>query len=706
MVDVEPGCRVLVPFGSRKLVGVVVGIDFSPPVGVPFKKIRPLEAQLDAEPLLTLSLLRLARYIADTTFCSWGQALAAMLPASLRRGKARKTVTFVESTESASESDLEALRESFPKQERALAVLLQAKGPVEIREFRNRTRLSRSPLHSLEKRGLVRFEKRVQAFDPFADAPQEDFWRPTLNPSQRECVERIRRALDTKEGSDFLLFGITGSGKTEVYLRGLERCLEQGRGAIILVPEIALTPQTVARFRARCGEVAVLHSGLTDAERRDQWLAIAEGRLRIVVGARSALFAPVPNLGLIVLDEEHESSFKQESVPRYHARAVARERAHIEGAVCVLGSATPSLESWRAANEGEISLLQLPERVAGGSLPRVRLVDMRYEKPEQGKWLVISRPLEEALKEAFHNGEQAILFLNRRGYASAWHCRQCGGSVSCARCDVALTFHRSRDRALCHRCLEEIPSPQSCPDCGGAVSKIGIGTERAEETVKRLFPESRIARMDRDTMVRREDYETILRDFGQGEYDVLLGTQMVAKGLDFPAVTVVGVLDADTSLHHPDFRAAERCFGLIAQVAGRAGRGNRPGQVVVQTWMPDHAALRAATNHDFETFAKGELKEREEFLYPPYVKGVRVLVESSGPAEADKAMREVMKIIEPAVAEGGGLLLGPAPPPIEKLRGKWRQQVLIKAPDGASIVPMREALYSLCQRPGVTVDPL
>ena len=426
----------------------------------------------------------------------------------------------------------------------------------------------------------------------------------------------------------------------------------------------------------------------------------------MVVGARSALFAPVPDLGLVVLDEEHETSFKQDSVPRYHARGVARERAHIEGAVCIFGSATPSLESWQAAKEGRLRLLELPERVAGGTLPRVRLVDMRNEKPEQGKWLVVSRPLQEALGEALEREEQAILFLNRRGYSPAWHCRQCGGSVSCSRCDVALTFHRWREKALCHRCLEESPPPRSCPGCGAPVTMVGVGTERAEETLLRLFPGVRIARMDRDTMVRRQDYESVLGDFGRGKFDILLGTQMVAKGLDFPRVTLVGVLDADTALHQPDFRAAERCFGLVAQVSGRAGRGERPGQVVVQTWIPEHAALQAAIHHDYPGFAKGEMEERRDFLYPPHVKGVRVLVEGANPAKADKAARDVMEILAPAAKQGGGILLGPAPPPIEKLRERWRRQVLLKAPAGASMAPMREALYTLCQRQGVIVDPL
>ncbi len=703
---VQAGCRIRVPFGSREILAVVVGLDDQPPQGVPAAKMREARELLDDEPLLTPALLRLARRISDSCWCSWGQALAAMLPAALRSGRARRTIPTVElAREPSTEEEIE-LEAKQPKQARALAWLRRAGGAVEMREFMNRTRLSRSPLESLARRGLARFGSRVEVLDPFAGAPAQPIPAHDLNPEQAAAVAALRAGLDAGVARDFLLFGITGSGKTEVYLNALDRCLEQGRGAIVLVPEIALTPQTVARFRGRCSEVAVLHSGLTDAERHDQWQALRAGRVRVVVGARSALFAPVPRLGLIIVDEEHESSFKQESVPRYHAREVARERARLEGAVCVLGSATPSLEAWQAALVGEITLLELRERVAGGSLPPVMVVDMRHERPEKNHWLVVSRPLEEALATALRRGERAILFLNQRGFAPAWHCPACGGSAKCPRCSVALTFHRWRKKAMCHACLAEMPPPTQCGECKGPLTMVGVGTERAEDTLKHMFPAARIARMDRDTMVRREDYEELYRSFAAGEHDILLGTQMVAKGLDFPDVTVVGVLNADTALHHPDFRSSERCFDLIAQVAGRAGRSAKGGRVVVQTWLPDHPAIRAAVKHDFRGFAARELEERSAFGYPPCGRTVRITCEGARADRADRLAEDAAELLRAAARGVRGIeILGPAPHAIERLRGRWRRQVLVKAPLGDPFA-LQAALEDLCQREHVTVDPL
>jgi primosomal protein N' (replication factor Y) len=487
----------------------------------------------------------------------------------------------------------------------------------------------------------------------------------------------------------------------------MELCLEQGRGAIVLVPEISLTPQTVSRFRARFGDVAVLHSGLTDAERHDQWVAIHEGRIRLVVGARSALFAPVPNLGLIIIDEEHETSFKQESVPRYQARDVAMERARLEGAVCVLGSATPSLESWKAAHDVDgLKLLELTERVAGGKLPKISLVDLRSEKAESGHWLVLSSPLRMAMQSAIARNEKAILFLNRRGYAPAWQCRACGSVVQCPKCDVPVTFHKWRRRAVCHLCMAEFPIPGLCMDCKASqVQMVGVGTERAEETVQRMVPEARMGRMDRDTMIRRESYEQVLEDFSGDKLNVLLGTQMVAKGLDFPTVTVVGVLNADTALHQPDFRASERCFNLISQVSGRAGRSDLGGKVIVQTFMPDHPAVVHAAAHDFRAFARGELEERKLFNYPPYCQAIRVTFEAADLPKVEHLARAGAELIQQGQNEECQIL-GPAPPPVEKIRGRYRRQILIKASTSKSLEPLLPALYQLCQKQGVVVDRL
>ncbi|MFQ5749553.1 MAG: primosomal protein N', partial [Planctomycetota bacterium] len=645
-------------------------------------------------------------HIADSTYCSWGQALFTMLPAALRRGRLRRTIPVAALARQPDPEELSALAERHPKQERALAFLMAAGGRAEVRELLGRTGLSRSPLDSLRRRGLVRMERRNEYRDPFAGVPPAERTMPhRATPRQEACIAEIIQALEGRAHADFLLFGVTGSGKTEVYLRSLERCLSQKRGAIVLVPEIALTPQAVARFQARVGRVAVLHSGLTDAERHDQWQAIQDGRLRVVIGARSALFAPMPDLGLIVVDEEHETSFKQEQTPRYHARDVARERARLEKAVCVLGSATPSLESWQSVREGSLRLLELPDRVAGGRLPQIEVVDLRTEKPPKGHWLIVSEPLRRALEQALSRGERAILFLNRRGFAPAWHCRTCGGSVTCRRCDVAVTYHRGRNRALCHVCLEETVPPEICPACGAPLSLVGVGTERAEAALAKLFPQARIARMDRDTMLRREMYEQILGDFGSGKLDILLGTQMVAKGLDFPDVTVVGVLNADTALHHPDFRAAERCFNLISQVSGRAGRSHRGGKVVVQTWLPEHPAIQAAVRHDYRGFARRELEERDTFHFPPAARGVRVVLESPDRTKVEGMAREAIRKLQAAAAPGC-MLLGPAPPPVERLKGRLRRQILVKAVPPRAMDALREVFYDLCQRPGIVVDPL
>ena len=706
---VEAGCRVKVSFGRRPIIGVVVAIDDAPPKGVPVERIKDIEACLDATPLLNKSLLRLSRAIADDAYCSWGQALAAMLPAALRSDRSRRTIVTVELVHALSEKEFETLEIKFPKQAKAVAYLRQAAGPMEVREFCNRTGLSKSPLTTLHKKEWVKFGNKTAVIDPFAGRELVRDTPPQLTEAQQNCVTAINKSIDAKHHQDFLMYGITGSGKTEVYLHALDRCLAQGRGGIVLVPEISLTPQTVARFRARSGDVAVLHSGLTDAERHDQWLAIREGKLRVVIGARSALFAPVPNLGIIIVDEEHESTYKQESTPRYQAREVARERARLESAVCVLGSATPSLESWQAAIDSpDMQLLYLRDRVAGGSLPPVKLVDMRTEKAEGGQWLVMSSQLKFGLKKILEKKEQAILFLNQRGFSPAWYCRPCGKTISCETCDVALTYHRWRKKALCHYCLKEESMPQCCPTCGHKVEMIGVGTERVEDSVQRAFPGARILRMDRDTMLRRESYEQALKDFGDGKYDILLGTQMVAKGLDFPKVTLVGVLNADTALHQPDFRSSERCFNLIAQVAGRAGRSSLGGEVIVQTWMPDHPALLTAAKHDYDKFSVVELQERKDFGYPPFGDVLRISFESQHQQRAIAMANEAYEALKAVVPGGFGQTteyLGPAPPPIERLRGKYRRQLLLKT-NRQQLLLLRPTLYKLAEQQGIVVDPL
>jgi primosomal protein N' (replication factor Y) len=699
---IRPGARVVVPFGKRREVGVCVETLETP--GFDPAKLRPIARLLDEEPLLSGELLDLARWIAQDSVCSLGEALGACLPGSLQGEWERRTVLEVEAAPGA-RAALESLEERWSKQHRALRTLLEAAGPVEARELRRRTGLSESPLRSLERRGLVRLRHAPARPDPLLESPAETAAPPTPTEHQVAALEALAGAIRGRRYGGFLLYGVTGSGKTEVYLRALEEVLSLGRGAIVLVPEIALTPQTVARFRGRFGRVAVLHSRLTDAQRLEQWREIRSGSARIVVGARSAIFAPVRDLGLVVVDEEHEPSFKQQQIPRYHARDVARRRAELAGAVLVLGSATPSLESWRAAREGALALLRLPERVAGGALPPVRVVDLRRETSGGKIFTVLSRALSVALRERLRKREQSILFLNRRGFSPVLYCPGCGATVRCARCDVSLTYHRRLQRAVCHLCFEEIVPPKRCPSCGAAgLLFLGAGSERVEEAVRRIAPEARVARMDSDTMIARGAHEAVLERFRRGDLDVLVGTQMIAKGLDFPNVTLVGVVSADTGLHLPDFRSSERTFQLLAQVSGRAGRGPRGGEVFVQTFDPSHDAIRRAVRHDFEGFAEKELVYREELGYPPFGRLVRVLVEGREEEKVEAAASRVAGMLRgeaPARGLSGGrgertlpfesgeeapllraprgvVVLGPAPAPIARARGRARWHLLVK----------------------------
>ena len=490
-------------------------------------------------------------------------------------------------------------------------------------------------------------------------------------------MEAIDAAIAARGAATFLLRGVTGSGKTEVYLRIIESALERDLGAIVLVPEIALTPQTVGWFRSRFGDVAVLHSRMTDATRLTMWQRVRSGAARVVVGARSALFAPLPRLGVIVVDEEHEPSFKQESTPRYHARDVAVRRAADAGAVCVLGSATPSLESWRRARAGELRRIDLPTRIGGAQLPQVDVVDMRSE-PRAAT--LFSRDLRQRMQSAVGRGEQVILFLNRRGWSPVLWCRECKETVTCAQCDQSLTYHARHERAVCHRCCEEVVPPRNCPTCTApGLRYLGAGSERIEHELRAILPRARVLRMDSDTMRRREDYESALERFGRGEIDVLVGTQMIAKGLDFPRVTVVGIVSADIALHLPDFRAAERTFQLVSQVSGRAGRGDLPGRIIVQTGAPQHPAIQLAARHDHEAFCVGEDELRRELGYPPHGRLIRAVFEDGDEARCTRAAREWADCLRARFADELSVL-GPAPAPIAFVRNRHRHHVLIKAP--------------------------
>jgi primosomal protein N' (replication factor Y) len=586
------------------------------------------------------------------------------------------------------------------RQREAFELVESMGGAADVPHLVNELGFTHAILNGLVKKGVAEIGEEVVARDPYAgvEVGAAPAFRPT--PAQDAVIRRLVDASRARRPGTFLLRGVTGSGKTLVYIELLREVVErQGRTAIVLVPEIALTPQTVGRFKAVFGDrVAVLHSALSDGERYDEWRSLRAGEKRIVVGARSAIFAPLPDLGAIVVDEEHESSYKQGEAPRYHAREVAVVRALLEGAVCVLGSATPSLESWANAQSGKYALLELPERVGGQPLPPIRVVDLRAERKRQREStgpaqdrspVILADLLVDAVRGRIQRSEQTILLLNRRGYANFVQCRECGFVWQCPNCNVSLTFHRRRARLTCHYCLHEEPSPQHCPACGSKdLSFKGIGTEQVERAVAETFPHARIARMDVDTTSGKWSHHQILTRVERGEVDILLGTQMIAKGLDFPNVTLVGVINADVGMNLPDFRATERTFQLMTQVAGRAGRGPKGGEVFIQTALPNHYAVVAATEHDFVGFAGREMEVRREPAYPPYSRLVNVVISGLEEAPTQEAAAAAAEWVAGLLASRrvrDVALVGPAPCPIDRIRGRWRWHFLLRSPGAKTL---------------------
>ena len=568
-----------------------------------------------------------------------------------------------------------------PARARLLAALRDHAGSMTVPELHHTTKASTSALNGAVEAGFIRIRHEDRLRDPFA----ERFFPPLepheLNPEQRAALEAITVGMEAGDGEVFLLHGITGSGKTEVYLHAIEYAFSLGRTALVLVPEIALTPQMVQRFKGRLGEdVAVLHSRLGLGERYDQWRGIREGRYKVVIGARSALFAPLKDLGLLVIDEEHETTYKEGSAPRYQARDVAVERARLSGATLVLGSATPCLESLYAAERGEYTYLRLPRRIDDRPLPRMEVMDMR-ELAGQGMRNILSPRLVTELAKVYKSGEQAILFLNRRGFARFLQCHECGHIFQCRNCSVSLCYHAREPHLLCHHCNWTLQPPFTCPQCKNQVHRYaGIGTERVEEELRRLLPPLRCIRMDADTTRHKNAHWDMLEDFKSGRAQVLLGTQMIAKGLDIPNVTLVGVINADTSLGLPDFRAGERTYQLLTQVSGRAGRGARPGKVIVQTFCPDHYAIEAAARDGAQAFYRKEIAYRREASYPPFSRLVNLVTTASAEEHARCAAEALEDILRPGIRPEEGELLGPAPAPLSRLKGKYRYHLTIKSP--------------------------
>lgn len=707
------GVPVLVPFGGRQAVGYVVGL----PETSGLAELRAIDAVL-GEALFDAAHASVASWIADEYLCPLSEALRLMLPpggaprvkrceedGAVRWELQRPHVSAVDDrwAELTGAPPAVPLRASATTQRALLDAL--AAGPVRVSELAAELGSVDAALKRLEGLGAVRVDRQRRYRLPEIRERAAHRY-DALSSGQRAAIDAIDRAR-AAGGGVVLVDGVTGSGKTEVYLRAIEAVVAEGGSAIVLVPEISLTPQTVGRFRSRFGDaVAVLHSRLSAGERYDQWDLAARGEGRVVVGARSALFAPVPDLRLVVIDEEHEASYKQGSAPRYHAREVAVELCGREGAVLVLGSATPSLDALERCERGEWTRVEMPDRVAGGALPEVHVVDMAAEFAD-GHRSMFSRPLAAALAEAMERGEKAVLFLNRRGFASFVLCRECGYVPRCESCAVSLTYHDVGHQLACHHCGARSSLPPRCPRCGSPyLRQFGAGTQRVEAELRTLLPDVDVVRMDADTTTGKGAHERLLAAFEALPAGILLGTQMVAKGLDYPEVTVVGVVNADTTLHLPDLRSGERTYQLLEQVAGRAGRGARPGHVFVQTYWPDHAAIRAAAAHDRSLFLAEEVEQRHALHYPPFGRLANLLVVGQNQRAVAAQAGVVADALRAAVDEQPWEVLGPAPAPLAKLKGMHRWHVLLKAPRDADIPALiRTALDGVSSAEGVRVIP-
>lgn len=694
--NVEVGSRVKVPFGHRQVLGVVTALaDASP-----HTNLKPITTVIGARGLVTPKILDLARWIAGYYCCPVETALKSVLPEAVRKEDAGwRERLYVHALTAPGEPP------KLTKRQEAIWRIIEEWRELPLQELLRLGETTAETVRKLEDKGLVAIAQKIDERDPYAREQIVPTVPLTLNDEQaaalKPITEAMRGLIDASSDESrkaaasatkpFLLYGVTGSGKTEVYLQAIAQALEQGRGAIVLVPEISLTPQTVERFKARFSSgpqqtlVAVLHSHLSSGERHDEWHKIRQGRARIVIGARSAVFAPVDPLGLIIVDEEHEHSYKQEEAPRYHARDVAVVRGQREGAVVVLGSATPSVESFHNARKGKYALLEMARRVDDKKLPVVRVVDMRQEalKTKGGTPPVFSLQLKEAIRQRIERGEQTMLFLNRRGFSSSLQCAKCGYVAGCPNCSVSLTYHRAAQKLLCHICGHEEGVPGRCPapECGNpAIRFSGIGTERVEDALRQAFPKARIERMDSDTLKRKEDYRRILTDFRTGKLDILVGTQMIAKGLHFPNVTLVGIVHADLSLHQPDFRAGERTFQLLTQVSGRAGRGDVEGEVFVQSFTPFHPAIQYARRHDYLGFYDQEVEFREQLRYPPTARIALMTLSGRNEDKVRLFADHIRKELDRRLAVWKDLIIaGPAPAPLVKAENFFRHQIMLRS---------------------------
>jgi primosomal protein N' (replication factor Y) len=714
---IRPGSLVEVPILNRLKPGLV--LEIGEVADVPLAKLKNVAAVMQDYPALTPDLLALAKWMHAYYAARMESVFEAMIPGAVRDGTRLKEEKYLAVAGAVTADELVILRKKAPQQARLYDFLKQQFQPVKKSLVLSRLHATAAVVSALLKRGLVREEvrhvERVAYADNWTGGEVVTALPPQLNDEQSAVVNSVAASLEKKKFAVHLLHGVTGSGKTEVYLRAVEQVLAAGGSAIYLVPEVALTPQTVARLRGRFEaaghKTVVWHSHLGEGERLDGWTALASGQARVVVGARSAVFAPVRDLRLIVVDEEHEPAYKQDETPRYHGRDVAVYRAKLAHATCLLGSATPSLESFANVKSGKYRLDVLTKRVDDKKKPDIQVVDMRIEVMRQRGMVTLSRLLVNHMQARFERREQTILFINRRGYSSSMQCRKCGHVEECPHCSVAMTYHRSDESLKCHLCGHQRGAPVVCPACAAPdIRWRGLGTQRVEEAVHRVLPRARLERVDTDTMSKKNRFRQILGDFRAGKIDVLIGTQMIGKGLDFPNVTLVGLVDADLSMHVPDFRANERTFQLIVQVAGRAGRGDRAGEVVVQTFTPKSDAIQFAKRADFDGFADVELGVRHKFAYPPYRHLIHHLFRGPNPEKikffAEQWVKQVEKTLGSAVE-----IRGPTPSPIEKVKDEYRFQIWYFCAQATPVVPKLVALQGTINWPDdvtqvLDVDPM
>ncbi|KRG09947.1 primosomal protein N' [Staphylococcus sp. NAM3COL9] len=734
---IQVGMRVIVPFGPRTIQGYIMEITEQPDANIDITKLKEIKEIQDIKPELTEELIKLTDWYNNYFVTKRISMLEVMLPSAikakytkvfsiknaeaipeqlrqhfdseghyaykeaqynddlsiisplLKQGDIREVTLLSQSLSKKKQRAVRVIEgfeydavlgslEKSQKQYDLYAYLIDERHHIVLLKQLEEMNFSKSSIDTLMRKGFVEKYDAIVERDPFETRVFEQDEKQQLTVDQQQAFEAILKNIEAHKQRTFLLHGVTGSGKTEVYLQTIEEVLHLDRQAMMLVPEIALTPQMVLRFKQRFGdEVAVLHSGLSKGERYDEWQKIRDGKARVSVGARSSVFAPFKNLGMIIIDEEHESSYKQEDYPRYHARDIAQWRSQYHQCPLVLGSATPSLETYARADKGVYELLSLPNRVNQRALPEIEIVDMRAEL-SAGNRSMFSEQLREAIQNRLDKQEQIVLFLNRRGYASFMLCRDCGHVPQCPNCDISLTYHKSSDQLKCHYCGHQETPPNKCPNCESEhIRQVGTGTQRVEELLQEVFQEARIIRMDVDTTTRKGAHEKLLNDFGSGKGDILLGTQMIAKGLDFPNITLVGVLNADTMLNLPDFRASERTYQLLTQVSGRAGRHEKEGQVIIQTYNPEHYAIKDVQENDYPAFFNKEMNYRKIGKYPPYFFLMNFTITHKDMKKVMEASKHIHKILLQHLSDKA-LVLGPSPAALSRINNEYRFQILIK----------------------------